>query len=161
MSLVGIVRSQVSKKCIVTRCRKKRCAVSLKKAPPSRLIVDCDGSSSPFGQGETRCDFIFFSDITSGNKPDVFSGNEWIIPMEFKKGEIHASQVVNQLQSGARKVESLVSNNRNVRFLPIAVHRGIHSYHKKRLKELSVKFFRRSTRVRLLPCGSALINAMK
>lgn len=81
--------------------------------------------------------------------------------MELKRGDVRASQVVRQLQSGARKVESLVSEGRNVKFRPIAVHKGIHSYHKKELKKLSVNFFRRSTRVRLLSCGTALIKAMK
>lgn len=76
MSLTRIVRSRVSERCIVKKCRKKGCTVSLKEAPSSRLIIDCDRPLSPFSQDESRCDYIFFSDTVDGDESDVVGGNE-------------------------------------------------------------------------------------
>ena len=152
MSLVRTVREQVSEECLVRKCRKERCSVSLEEAPAARLIIDCDHRGAPLDRNRKHCDYLVFADATDGA--------DWIIPMELKSGQVNAGTVVRQLQAGARTTESLVPQNKEVRIRPTAVHKGIHSQQRRQLKRRPVHFRGRSVIVRLLPCGARLVQVL-
>lgn len=152
MSLVRRVRDQVSKECLVKRCRKEGCSVSLREAPAARLIMDCDHPAAPLDRHRKHCDYLFFADATDGA--------DWIIPMELKSGQVKVGTVVRQLQAGTRTVEALVPQNKEVRIRPTAVHKGIHSQQRRQLKRRPVHFRGRSVIVRLLPCGARLVQVL-
>ena len=152
MSLVRTVRDQVSEECLVSRCRKNGCSISLREVPPARLIIDCDHQDAPLDRNRKHCDYLFFADATDGA--------DWIVPMEFKGGQVKVGTIVRQLQAGARTIESLVPQNKEFRFRPTAVHKGIHTQQRRQLKRRPVHFHGRSVIVRLLPCGGRLVQVL-
>lgn len=152
MSLVRTVRDQVSEGCLVARCRKEGCSISLREVPAARLIIDCDHQDAPLDRNRKHCDYLFFADATDGA--------DWIIPMEFKGGQVKVGSTVRQLQAGARTIERLVPQHKEVRFRPTAVHKGIHSQQRRQLKRRPVHFHGRSVIVRLLPCGARLVRVL-
>ena len=152
MSLVRTVRDQVPETCLVNRCRKKSCSISLREMPAARLVIDCDHRDAPLDRNRRHCDYLFFADATDGA--------DWIIPMELKSGQVKVGTVVHQLQAGTRTVEALVPQNKEVRIRPTAVHKGIHSQQRKQLKRRPVHFRGRSVIVRLLPCGARLVQVL-
>lgn len=152
MSLVQAIRVRVLEACLVNRCRREGCSVSLIGAPQNRLIIDCDHRCSPVDRNQEHCDYLFFADENDGMS--------WFVPMELKRGQINVGKVVRQLQAGARTVESLIPQNGEVRFRPTAAHRGIHSQQRRLLKLRPVHFRGRSVIVRLLPCGAPMTQVL-
>ena len=102
------------KGCVVTRCRKGKCTVSLQKAPEPRVLIDLDHPQAPVDQNEKRCDYIFIGGSVS----------VWVAPMELKSGKPEASEIAPQLQAGADIADKIVPRNAQVQFRPIAVFGG-------------------------------------
>jgi len=152
MSLLQTVREQVSRECFSNRCRKEGCLVSLSGAPESRVIVDCDCPRAPIDPDQQHCDYLVFAIADAGA--------DWVIPMELKRGRLNVGIAVRQLQGGACTAESLVPQNMDVRFRPIAVCRGIHRQQERQLRQLRVRFNGRDVAVRLLRCGARLADAL-
>ena len=153
--LVETVRFALDPKCIVSgKLKKDGCVVSLKDAPAPRLIVDFDKPKSPLGRSETRCDYLFVAEVAGG------SG--WIVPLELKRGRLHADEAVRQLQAGARAAEQLVPLSARVSFRPVAVAGSTPKDERNRLKGKGGKIrFRGCAEViRLLPCGAALAGVL-
>ena len=97
------VREKVAdERCIVRRCRKEGCSVSLEKAPIPRILLDLDRPGVPFlSPNDSRCDYLFIGGPGESDKA-------WVAPMELKKGDIKATTVVNQLRAGAEFAERLI-----------------------------------------------------
>ena len=153
--VVAAVRKNVDKSRLVKRCRREGCAVSLAEAPESRLIVDFDKPASPLGSDSTRCDYLFVAEESGG------SG--WVAPLELKKGQLHAGEVVRQLQAGARAAECLVPPGIPVAFRPVAVSGNVPKAERDRLRNKSsrIRFHGRGEPVRLIPCGARLVQALR
>ncbi len=98
--LLSTVRSQVAQSCVVNRCSKDRCSVSLRGASRDRLVIDCDLPGSPFGPNQAKCDYLLFEEPQNG------AGRA--IPIELKSGRIRAREAIGQLQVGATVVEDLI-----------------------------------------------------
>ena len=114
--LVQRVRAKVDSRCIATRIHKEGCSVSLDGAPTIRLIVDLDEPSSPLPPPNQRCDYLFLADAADGD--------DWLAPLELKRGQFDASEAVVQLRAGTRAADQLVPRNLAVRFRPVAVFGG-------------------------------------
>ncbi len=133
---------------------KQGCRVPLEGIPSSFLVIDLDKEGSPVGNQETRCDFLFVSEIE--DEVCIFS------PLEFKKGELDASQVVKQLQSGVNLLEDHPDISRNVKLVPIAVSGQNPKAQLKKLAKSSyqILFKGRQIKVSYMRCGSRLMDVL-
>ena len=150
--LVDAVRAKVSPKCLARKCSRDGCGVSLTDAPEPRLIIDFDKPCSPLGRQATRCDYLFIAESVAR------SG--WIAPLELKKGGLDASEVVKQLQAGARAAEKLVPPKKPVKFRPVAAFSGgIHKAERNKLRG-KVRFHGHTELIRLIRCNAPLVQAL-
>ncbi len=153
--LIEVVTAELDKNCMVSSMKKNGCKVSLEGAPEPRRIVDFDKPGLPLGEGETRCDYLFFA---NGER---CAG--WIAPLELKKGSLDANEVAKQLQAGAKFAEKCVSRKQNVTFRPIVALAG--STRKIQIKKLredknKVRFHSHVEAIRRMKCGTPLKNVL-
>ncbi len=156
MGLVEKIREQIAPPCIHNgRINKRGCTVSLKNAPQSRLVIDCDKPGGPVDTNRERCDFLFIAEVPG--QPD------WVAPLELKKKNLDASKVVEQLRAGARATEKLICDKMKIDFRPTAVSLGIHKAQRNALKENRnyVRFHKHNEPVRLIKCDGPLIQVFK
>ena len=154
MGLVDAVRDRVPKKCLVEKCDKNGCSVSLQDAPQPHLVIDLDRPNSLVRRNQTRCDYLFIA--------DECGSRSWIVPMEFKNSQMKVSKVVRQLQASARATQQLAPSRSAISFRPVAVVRGIHGNQRKELRKEKnkVSFHGRRERIRVLVCDDLLTEAL-
>lgn len=153
--LVDAARALVSEECLVEKCDKNGCSVSLKDVPQPHVVIDLDRPNSLVRQNQIRCDYLFVA--------DKYGSGGWVVPMEFKNSDMRVSKVVKQLQAGARAAEKLASGRSGISFRPVAVVRGFHSRQRKELKRESneVSFRGCRERVHVLVCDDLLTEALR
>jgi len=151
VSFLQFVRSRIEPSTQARHCSKQGCKVPLKDVPQPRLVLDLDRPDSPFGQSEVRCDYLIVgeSDDQTG----------WAVALELKRGKVSA-EVANQLQAGAKIMETLMPREANVDFTPVVAGRGFHSNVKKTLAKRRIRFQQRQTAIVLISCGKPLANAV-
>lgn len=129
------------------------CSVSLKNVPQPFFLIQMDCDKLPIGQNEKRCDYIFIGG----------SDRVWIVPMELKKGDLGASEVMKQLQAGAQFAERIIPRNEQIFFLPIAVFGGkAHPTERRKLRQSAnrIRFRNQRFNIQLLKCGGHLVEAI-
>lgn len=146
--LLLAVRSKVAQSCIVNRCNKNGCSVSLPADSCSRLVVDCDKKGSPFGPNQAKCDYLLFEESESG------AGHA--VPIELKSGRIRAREVIRQLQAGAAAVENLIPRQVDVRLLPLLAYGNIPKGERTAINNGTVRFRGDSERIERIRCGARL-----
>lgn len=134
---------------------KEGCRVPLRNFPCSFVVIDLDKQGSPLSRQENRCDFVFVSENLDGRC--IFS------PLEFKKGALDASRVVEQLQSGANLLKDHPTFSGNAKLVPVAVS-GQHS--KAQLGKLAktgyqVRFNGKFFKIRNMKCGNSLADTLR
>ena len=153
--LVQAVREALDEGCLVEGgLSKQGCKVSLRGSPRSRLIVDFDKAASPLGPDQTRCDYLFVAEVDQGPG--------WIVPLELKRGRLHADEVVRQLRAGALAAEQLVPSGEQVRFRPVAVAGSAPKAERNKLRGNGgrIRFHGCAEAVRLMSCGSPLAGML-
>ena len=151
MALVSSVRSSVPAGCLVRRCRRDGCSVSMANVPQPFVLVNVDCPHLGIEPTASRCDFVFACD--AGNR---------MAALELKAGALRASDVVNQLRAGAQFAAEIVPQNEDVQFFPIAVVGGkIHPSEVAKLRQSKsqVRFGDTSVSIQLLRCGQSIANA--
>lgn len=159
--IVNKIERAIPKGCVVTRCRKQGCSVSLKDAPSPRVLIDLDRPQAPVGQTEKRCDYIF---IGASSSAWVAPKEPRVAPMELKRGKPSASEIVPQLQAGADIADKIVPIDAKVQLRPIAVFGGRVVANELRMfaKESSrIDFRNRKIKIELLRCGKKLVDVLK
>ena len=160
-SLANAVRASVSEECLTTRCQKEGCKVSLPSSGrfPDRQrpysVIDMDHSESPVPQDGQRCDFLFIGECKS---------QDWIVPLELKRGQPTVSEIVPQLRAGASIAEEIVPSGEKPKLRPVAAYGGELKKHQWNLfkdKANRVKFRNQREGVRLIRCGASLEQALK
>ena len=149
--LVNSVLEKVPGNCRAKSCSAKRCSVVLSNELRPRVVIDLDRCEELVSKSDTRCDYIVFS---------KFCGDDWVVPLELSTGKKRASEIVSQLQAGASIAEGIVCNGVSVKFLPVFAHRGIKIHEMKTLRTKRVKFRQKSEIIRIIRCGSKLIQAL-
>lgn len=154
--LVAMVRNKVHESCLTNgRIRKSGCSANLNGAPQPRLIIDFDRPGAPIGPSQGRCDYLF---VATGEE-----SWDWVAPLELKRGDFDASQIVGQLKAGARSAENLIPQNAPVEFRPVAVFGGgIRKAERNALKIRSnrVRFHLTYESIRLIKCGGLLTGGL-
>lgn len=154
-NLSEAVRAKVSEECLTTKCRKKGCSVHLPNSNRQFIVIDMDHSKSPAPQDRTRCDFLFIGERNNSEN--------WVVPLELKKGKANASEIVPQLTAGATIAEGIVPKEVNVAFRPVAAYGGELKRAERdafRDKRHRVKFRQQRELVRLIRCGVSLDKAL-
>ena len=147
MTPAEAARQRVNARCLVRRCRKEGCQVSLRDASPDRVVIDFDKPGAPLRRDETRCDYL------------VVAGN-WIAPLELKRGQA-GLKIVEQLQAGADVARGLVPGDAALVFGPVVAARGIHRELTRKLRRERIKFGKKAEPVRVIRCGGALAEAFQ
>ena len=146
--LLPAVRSQIDQSCIVSRCNKNGCSVSLGRESRNRLVIDCDASGLLFGPNQTKCDYLLFEEAQNR------AGRA--IPIELKSGRIRARDVIEQLQAGAAVVENLIPRQVDVRLLPLLAYGNIPKGERATMNNGMVRFRGDPERIKRIRCGSPL-----
>lgn len=149
--LVDAVRAKVSSGCIVRRCGARGCSVNMTGAPQPNVLVDMDCDDLEVEEGDRRCDFMFVSD-----------DGDWVVALELKRGRLDASDIVGQLQAGAKFAEGIVPEDASVQFLPVAVHGGkTHKTEREQIRQAKIRFRNKQFNVKMLGCGRQLNDILK
>ena len=146
--LLSAVRRRVAQSCIVSLCRKDGCSVSLPQPARNRLIIDCDKPGSPFNSNDKKCDCLIFVEAQNGT--------DRAIPIELKSGRIRASEVIEQLQAGARVVENLIPSGTAVQLQPLLAYGSIPKGERAALDKGLVRFRGQGIRISKIRCGASL-----
>ena len=154
-NLVERIKKSLPNRCFAKgqKHTKKGCSVSLKNAPKPYIMIDLDKPEALVGQNDPKCDYIFIGG----------SNNVLVEPLELKKGELDASQVVKQLQAGADIADArIIPAGDQVQFRPVAVYGG--KFHKAQKRELlkpssKIRFKGVRFNIHLLKCDQPLIEA--
>ena len=160
-NLSNAVRAKVSEECLTTKCQNEGCKVSLPSngRSPDRqrpyVVIDMDHCESPAPQDGIRCDFLFIGECKS---------QDWVVPLELKRGQPTVSEIVPQLRAGASIAEGIVPSGLDIKFRPVAAYGGELRRHQLNLfrnKVNRVKFGNQREGVRLIRCGASLEQALK
>lgn len=150
IGLVKAVRAKVSESCCAKLCKKEGCKVSLPSKCRQQVLIDMDDhQESPAEKHDKRCDFLFVGEA---------KGDGWVVPIELKKGKASSSEVVPQLQAGAKVAEKVVPNNVELRFRPVAAYGRIRKHERNLFQEEKNKIRFREMRepILLIKCGGSL-----
>lgn len=122
------------------------CRVSMAKIPHARVVLDVDLAFPVDRAAKPQCDLVLFYIDT-----DSLVG----VPMELKSGSVDASEVVKQLQEGARIVERLVPKGIKVNCIPVLVYGGqVHrKQRRKQIKPSKVNFRGEKFSIQTTRCG--------
>ena len=150
-------KQTINPKCLIKgKLNKKGCRVSLNGTPSPRLIVDFDKPESPLGQNDYRCDYLVILE-------DQEKGIAWTVPLELKKGQLHANEVIRQLRAGAKAAEKIVPKVEPIEFRPVAAtgSMSIHERNILRAVRSKIRFRGQKEYVRRIECGDQLITALR
>ena len=152
-NLVDKVMSCMPASCIARRCRRDGCSVNLRGVPVPHVLIDMD--TGLVGNNDSKCDYIFIGGTTNAS-------NAWVVPIELKKGDFKAREVVAQLQAGAQFAETLCDCT-HVQFLPVLASGTSHIAQRNELKKKSnwIVFRGRPVEVERIRCGEFLASALK
>ena len=151
--IVEEVRRAIPEGCVVNRCRKGRCTVSLRNAPEPRVLIDLDHREAPVGQNDKRCDYIFIGG----------SDKVWVAPMELKSGKPEASEIAPQLQAGADVADGIVPRGAKVEFRPLAIYGGSAPRDTRVFRNSAylIRFRSQSFEIKLRKCRTPLALALR
>ena len=151
MTITQEVRDAVSDECITRRCREQGCLLSLNGTSQQAFAIDMNHDDSPVDQNQTHCDFLFVGSLAGETE-------EWVVPIELKRGAISAGEAREQLQAGADAADRLVPRDLDLRFLPLAVSGSMARAERDQLRKSShrIRFRRRMVLAERTRCGSEL-----
>ena len=129
---------------------RKGCRVSmanLESKPANRVMLDVDMAYPTDTSQTNQCDFILFQ-IDDVKKCIIG------VPMELKRGGFDASDVVKQLQSGARIADSCSPKEINITLVPVLFYGGsTHKHQLNKLKESRIRFRGGDIPINIARCG--------
>lgn len=107
------------------------------------------------GVNEVRCDYLFIADAQEHDG--------WVVPIELKKGALHAKEAYRQLKAGAVLADEIVPRGAEIKFRPTAAFGYIHKAERRKLKrsQFSIRYRGTYETIRLLKCGSYLRNVLR
>ena len=150
MTVAKSIKQKVDERCIEQRCQRQGCRVKLEGIPKDHILIDmdCHGDSN-----QTRCDFLFVGRLEA-------AGDEWLIPIELKRGKVEAGGVRNQLQAGAKVAERLVPAKADIQFRPIVASGRIKQEQSRKLRSMRIVFRGKKFAISRIECGSSITTAI-
>lgn len=151
--VVERLKDELPEGTIVKRCSAEGCTVPLKDAPKPHLVLDLD---HPFFRlkDKIHCDFLFISCDSSG-------GDNWVVPLELKRGSPDASEVILQLQSGSGIAQAMIPHEHKTQFLPVGAYGGrLHKSQWEKLRRARVLYRKKRYEVKIIRSGTQLRAAL-
>ena len=136
-----------SSQCIVEKCKKESCSVSMKGIPKTRVIVDLDKKGSPMSRHESRCDYLV--------AVDKFKNSGLVCLLELKSGKPDVSKAQKQLQSTADKIVSWLPQITELQFVFTLAYKGMAKFEQREMKK-KIQFRGTSYRITRIRCGKPL-----
>ena len=126
---------------------KEGCRVSMANIPTNRIVLDVDRAFPTGRTNINQCDFVLFYIDTVQNS---LIG----VPMELKRGNVDASEVIAQLQEGTRIIDNCTPNDVDVNLVLVLVHGGsMHRSQRNRLRTARVRFRGEEFPINTTRCG--------
>ena len=148
--IVARIRASVSSRCQVSRCRGDGCEVSMKDAPTSRVVINLDCAELQLGGGP-RCDYVAAFDYSHATR---------IATIELKSGSFRATDVVRQLQGGARFAESSLPAVDAKHFVPVLARgKRVHAAQMRELRRQHIEYRGTLHQIVLIRCGGKMVDA--
>lgn len=147
--VVERLKDELPNNTIVKKCSAEGCTVPLQNAPTPHLVLDLD---HPFFElkDKIHCDFLFISWDCNG-------GDNWVVPLELKRGGPDATEIVSQLQAGSAVAQARISDEHNTHFLPVGAYGGrLHKTQWDKLRKSRVSFRGKQYEIKLIRCGTPL-----
>ncbi len=151
--VVERLRDELPEGTTVKRCSAKGCNVPLKDAPSPHLVLDLD---HPFFRlkDKIHCDFLYIS--CGGN-----GGDNWVVPLELKRGSPDATELVSQLQAGSNFAQAWIPEDHKTQFRPVGAFGGrLHKSQWDRLRRARILYRRKRYEVKLIRCRTPLSVAI-
>ena len=149
-SLVEQVAPKVDARCIG---RRGLSTVVMTGVPQKRLVIDFDKPGSPLQQDSTRCDYLCIAAADNGD--------DWIVPLELKKGSFKAKGVARQLQAGTNAADELVAPAASFKFRAVVFSRNVRKAERRNLKRERVQFRGLREEIRRSKCGDRLASILR
>jgi hypothetical protein len=134
------------RRAVVSQCSSKDCKLDLTSLPSLQTILDCDLYSKNYQHTGGICDFLIFWSHSGLRAAAV----------EMKGGAWKVSEVQEQLQAGAKLIETLAGAERVADFQPVLVSEGARPAEFKRFLDKRVAFRGRPFHIILMRCGEKL-----
>ena len=152
LDLVKEIAGRVPDSCRVPRCMEQGCEVRLEGMPPRlhRLAIDLNCKELGI-KHKKRCDYWFIGQT---------GATIYVALIELKGGRVDsATGVAQQLQGGADHLAAkLLPSNISFEFRPILAYRKMHKEILKQLRKKTVRLHGKREPIKLIDCGSKLID---
>lgn len=112
-SLVAVVSDTVPDSCLFKSCSKGKCTLSVSITRVKRVLVNLDCHDLHIPHDRKRCDYVFVGEKNT---------KAWVAPIELKSGRFDAAEVVDQLQGGAKTMETWLPDDSAFQFVPVLAH---------------------------------------
>ena len=146
------IRKRVGKENLTNSCGGGGCDVDMTDVPHPRIVVDVERVFLVNKRKGRRCDRILFY-------VDLDSNTLVVVLIELKSGNVNATDVFQQLQSGAKFAEELVPKDIEMTCIPVVFHgKRIHDAQLPKLKRNEVRFRRQTFPIRKGKCGRRTKN---
>ena len=151
---VHVLKKRVPGCCLVTRCDRDGCGLSLQGTPPERVIIDMDCDALGIPDNQNRCDFLF---VCKQNERTI-----WVVPIELKSGDVKSvNEVVKQLEGGAKKADAWLLQSAQFQFVPVLAHgKSIHKADLRKLRSQKIQLRGKPRKIALVKCGDRLTEAL-
>lgn len=146
------IEARLDRHALTETCKDEEgCSVSLGEIGPAFLLVNPEVKrGSPIPPGRKRCDFIAFAER------DAFLH---VAVLELKSGGFDPDEVKEQLQEGARAVESICPWRKQDRFHAVLVHgRGLRKWERQRK---TIRFHDAHHPIRREACGISMLKILR
>ena len=152
LDLVKKIAGRVPDSCRVLRCMEEGCEVRLEGMPsrPHRLAIDLDCKELGINH-KKRCDYLLIGQTDA---------TIYVALIELKSGRVdNATSVTKQLQGGANLLAArLLPSNVSFQFRPVLAYRKMHREILKQLRGKTVRLHGRTEPIKLVDCGSKLMD---
>ena len=150
---VDAIRAGTDPKCHADKCEDSGCSLSMSEAPSPSALISLEHPDGPVPRGQSRCDFLF----VAGRDEDA----PLVAPIELTTGRKSAYKFLRQIRAGVSVADSLLPAGISFRFRPVAAYkRGIARAEIDKLRANGVDFRDKTGRIKLVPCGSKLKDAL-
>lgn len=155
-ALVDAVSADIPDACQSKKCSAKGCALKLDRLTQERVLiaVDCDALGLSSVEKQKKCDFV------------VVGGENCVVPIELKRGQLEAAEVARQLQAGAKlseqRIAPLAPDSGAIHFRPVAVSNGMKPAQREALRQKSnrVRFGNVLYEIMVTRCGASLADVI-
>ena len=147
--VLDAIRKQVGEENLTNSCSSDGCHVDMTDVPRERIVVDVERMFQVNQRQGKRCDRMLL----------YVDEKLVVVLIELKSGNVNATEVFQQLQSGAKFAEGLVPEDIETTCIPVVFHgKRIHDAQLRKLKRKEVCFRRQTFPIWKRKCGRRTKN---